>query len=79
MERDRTKLKQCEYCGALMSISLFGGVCKDCMERDKELFDRARSCMNFGERVLPEELAEKSGIELRHIQRWAEIGRFGMD
>jgi hypothetical protein len=79
MEKDTKKLQQCEYCGALMSTSLFGGVCKDCMEQDKQLFDKARGCLNFGEKILPEELAEKSGVDLRHIQRWAEIGRFGVD
>ena len=77
-EKER-KLKQCEYCGTLMSISLFGGVCNECMDTDKELYDKARSSLKFGEKVLPEELADKTGIEIKHIKRWMEIGRFGIE
>tara|TARA_B100001989_G_C24123568_1_gene262119 strand:- start:27 stop:266 length:240 start_codon:yes stop_codon:yes gene_type:complete len=78
MSTSKRKLQQCDFCGTLMSNSLHGGVCADCMEEDKELYDKARNFLKFGEKVLAEELAQKSGVDLKHIQRWISIGRLSI-
>ena len=53
------------------------GVCKDCWDKDDELYDKARSSMKFGEKFIPAVLAQKTGVDIAHIQRWASLGRFG--
>lgn len=53
------------------------GICPDCWEKDESLYNQARSALRFGEKVFPEELSAKTGIEIRHIQRWIRQGRFG--
>ncbi len=77
MQQNQKKLNQCEYCRALIGGSNPMGVCKDCTEVDEKLFDKARNHLGFGQQISPEELAEKSGVDLKHIERWAHVGRFG--
>ena len=71
------KLNQCGLCECLMAVTNTRGVCENCWSKDAELFDTARSAMKFGERFVPEALAEKTGVDIKHIQRWARLGRFG--
>lgn len=71
------RLTQCQLCGGLMSSPTSTNVCGDCWDKDEQLFNKARSAMRFGEKLLPEELSLKTGIDLKHIQRWASQGRFG--
>ena len=71
------KLKQCEICGCITSSSLRDGVCNECMEKDDELYTMAKNSMKFGEKMLPEELSNKTGIDYKHIMRWVRYGRFG--
>jgi len=71
------RLSQCAMCNALMSMPTSSGVCGDCWEKDEQLFQKAKSHIKFGERLLIEELSGKSGVDLKHIQRWIEQGRFG--
>jgi hypothetical protein len=72
-----SKLKQCEICGCITSFSLRDGVCNECMEKDDELYTMAKNSMKFGEKMLPEELSNKTGIDYKHIMRWVRYGRFG--
>lgn len=76
--RDR-KLAKCEVCGSLMPghLSSGSGVCQDCWDKDEEMFQKAKGAIKFGQRVLPEELSSKTGIDLKHINRWIAQGRFG--
>ena len=60
-----------------MAVSNTRGVCSDCFDKDDELFDKVRSVMKFGEKFMPEALSEKTGVDIKHIQRWARLGRFG--
>lgn len=71
------KLTQCGICNCLLPTSNNTGVCGDCWEKDDMLFDKVRSAMKFGEKFLPEVLADKTGVDIKHIQRWARQGRFG--
>jgi len=71
------KLNQCGLCNSLMAVSNTRGVCSDCWEKDDILFDKVRDVMKFGERFVPEVLAEKSGVDIKHLNRWYQIGRFG--
>jgi hypothetical protein len=71
------KLNQCGLCNVLIAANNMRGVCSDCWDKDDELFESVRSVMKFGEKFVPEVIAEKSGVELKHITRWARIGRFG--
>jgi len=64
-------------CGGLMSPPTSTGVCKDCWDKDEEMFNKARAAMRFGEKLLPEDLSAKTGIDMKHIQRWTSQGRFG--
>jgi hypothetical protein len=64
-------------CGALMGVPTASGVCSDCWDKDEEMYQRAKSVLKFGQRVFPEELSSKTGIDIKHIQRWIEQGRFG--
>lgn len=73
------KLGKCEYCGVIVNATVYGDVCPECTEEDKALFNQARAHLRFGEKVLPEDLANKSGVPLKHIERWVDIGRFGTD
>ncbi len=68
---------QCEICGCVTSLNLKNGVCFDCKEKDDELFTLAKNSMKFGEKMLLEELSNRSGIDCRHILRWVRYGRFG--
>lgn len=60
-----------------MATQTTTGVCADCWEKDEKLYNAAISTLKFGERVFPEELSAKSGIDIKHIQRWIRQGRFG--
>ncbi|MEY3369458.1 MAG: hypothetical protein RLZZ361_128 [Cyanobacteriota bacterium] len=71
------KLKQCDICGCITSSSLRNGVCNECMAKDDELYTLAKNSMKFGEKMLPEELSNKTGIDCKHILRWVRHGRFG--
>jgi len=71
------KLSQCGICNCLLPSNNTTGVCSDCWEKDDEMFDKVRSAMKFGEKFLPEVLSEKTGVEMKHLQRWARQGRFG--
>ena len=64
-------------CNALMAMPTSSGVCADCWDKDEELFQKAKGAMKLGQKFLPEQLAGKTNIELKHIQRWAKQGRFG--
>jgi hypothetical protein len=64
-------------CGGLINLPTSAGICKDCWDKDEELFNRARAAMRFGEKLLPEDLSAKTGIDMKHIQRWTNQGRFG--
>ncbi len=76
MLRDK-KLAKCELCGALISGQVSSAVCKDCWDKDEEMFQKVKSAIKFGQRVLPDELASKTGVDIKHINRWAQQGRFG--
>ena len=76
MLRDK-RLAKCEICGDLMAGGVTAGVCKECWDKDEEMFQKVKSAIKFGQKVLPDELAAKTGIELKHINRWAQNGRFG--
>jgi hypothetical protein len=52
-------------------------VCNECIEKDDELYTMAKNSMKFGEKMLPEELSHKTGIDYKHIMRWVRYGRFG--
>lgn len=71
------KLNQCELCNVLIPTNTSRGVCSDCWDKDDELFENVRNVMKFGEKFIPEVIAEKSGVDIKHINRWARIGRFG--
>ena len=71
------KLTQCGICNCLLPANNTSGVCNDCWEKDDAMFDKVRSVMKFGEKFLPEVLSEKTGVDMKHIQRWARQGRFG--
>lgn len=71
-----SKLIQCGICNCLLPSNNVSGVCSDCWEKDDELFDKVRSVMKFGEKFLPEVLSEKTGVDIKHIKRWARQGRF---
>lgn len=71
------KLNQCGLCSSLMATSNTRGVCSDCFDKDDELYDKVRNVMKFGERFAPEALSEKTGVDIKHINRWANQGRFG--
>ncbi len=75
MLRDK-KLAKCDLCGTLISGQV-ASVCKDCWDKDEEMFQKVKSAIKFGQRVLPDELASKTGVDLKHINRWAQQGRFG--
>jgi hypothetical protein len=47
------------------------------MDKDDEMYTKAKNCMKFGEKMLPEELSHKTGIDTKHILRWVKHGRFG--
>ncbi len=76
MLRDK-KLAKCELCGALISLQVGSAVCKDCWDKDEEMFQKVKAEIKFGQRVLPDELAAKTGIDVKHIARWSQQGRFG--
>ena len=71
------KLNQCGLCNCLLATTNIRGVCSDCWEKDDELFDKVRNAMKFGEKFAPDVLAEKTGVEMKHFQRWTRLGRFG--
>jgi hypothetical protein len=71
------KLSQCGICNCLLPVNNTTGVCKECWPKDDELFDKVRSVMKFGEKFLPEVLAEKTSVDIKHIRRWLNQGRFG--
>jgi hypothetical protein len=71
------RLSQCEMCGALMGMPTSSGVCSDCWDKDEDMYQKVKSNMKFGEKLLPEELSAKTGVDIKHIQRWAAQGRFG--
>jgi hypothetical protein len=71
------RLAKCEMCGTLMTGNVSTGVCQDCWDKDEEMFQKVKSAIKFGQRVLPDELATKTGVELKHINRWIQQGRFG--
>ncbi len=75
--RDNKRLSQCAMCGSLMSIPTASGVCSDCWDKDEEMYQKVKSTMKFGQKLLPEELASKTGVDIKHIQRWMVQGRFG--
>lgn len=79
MSENTKRLSQCDLCGAFINANIYGGVCNECTDKDKELYDQARTCLDFGERVLPEDLSAKSGVDIKHIKRWVRIGRLGSD
>lgn len=64
-------------CNKVMPTNTLTGVCKECFDEDEKLFNKARNSMNFGEKVTPTELADKTGIGIHHINRWISRGRFG--
>ncbi len=72
-----SKLKQCEICGNITSVTIREGVCNDCLDKDDELYNKAKNSMKFGQKMLPEELSQRTGIDYKHIQRWIRTGRFG--
>lgn len=74
---ERKKINQCALCNELMPASNIKGVCPDCWEKDDEMFDKVRNVMKFGERFIPEALAEKSGVDVKHLNRWYKLGRLG--
>lgn len=73
------KLMQCEFCKTLISSQMSLGVCDECRELDHALFNKTKGFLKFGEKILPEELSERAGVDLKHIQRWIHNGRFNLD
>lgn len=71
------RLSQCEMCGGLMGTPTSTGVCSDCWDKDEEMYQKVKSNMKFGQKLFPEELANKTGVDIKHIQRWINQGRFG--
>jgi hypothetical protein len=71
------KLNQCGLCNTFIAANNTRGVCPDCWDADDELFEKVRNVMKFGEKFIPEVIAEKTGVDIQHISRWARIGRFG--
>ncbi len=76
MLRDK-KLAKCDLCGSLISGGVGSSVCRDCWDKDEEMFQKVKSAIKFGQKVLPDELAAKTGIDVKHINRWVLNGRFG--
>ncbi len=76
-QQQQRKLTKCEMCGSLMSGFTSTGVCGDCWSKDEEMFQKVRAAMKFGQKVFPEELAGKTGVDIKHINRWMQQGRFG--
>lgn len=73
------RLKQCEFCGELMSDTTGSAnpVCQNCAEKDAEMFDRVKSKLQYGEKVSVHDIAQRTGVERKHIERWVRTGRLG--
>jgi hypothetical protein len=76
MLKDR-KLSLCPICNKLMAGSTPRGVCFDCFDEDERMFQLVKSCIQIGEKLGPVELSDKSGILLKHIKRWLDLGKLG--
>ncbi len=77
MVQQQRKLSKCEVCGTLMGGFSSTGVCADCWDKDEQMFQKVRGAMKFGQRLLPDELSTQTGVEIKHINRWMQQGRFG--
>lgn len=71
-----SRLKQCPMCGAIVATLTSYGVCVDCVDEDEKMFVKVKSSIKFGEQVLPDELAAKNDVDIKHINRWINSGRF---
>lgn len=52
-------------------------VCPKCIDKDAEMFERVKSRLKYGEKVAVNEIANRTGIDRKHIERWVRAGRLG--
>lgn len=69
------KLSKCGICNTMLADKPPSGVCSSCFDYDQELFDRVKKALRYGERITPEELANRTGVDAKHIKRWTSLGR----
>ena len=79
MSGQGSRLKQCDFCGDLMSdvSGSSNPVCSKCVDKDTELFERVKSRLKYGERVTVAQLVQRTGVQRSHIERWVKTGRLG--
>jgi Fe-S-cluster-containing dehydrogenase component len=75
MNSRSNRLKKCEMCEKLISSTEDHPVCMDCSDQDSELFEKTKNLLKYGEKISAAELAARSGIEKKHIERWVNTGR----
>ncbi len=63
-------------CKSIVAMLTSYGVCADCIDEDDKLFAKVKSSIGFGQKLLPDELAAKTGVDIKHINRWVNAGRF---
>ncbi len=73
------KLSKCDICNALLAEPPASGVCSACFDYDQELFDRVKKSLKYGERITAEDLAQRTGVDSKHIKRWTRLGRLSAD
>ena len=54
------------------------GVCTDCVEQDRQLFNDVKTSMSLGQIMTIEDLSEKSQVDAKHIRRWIRTGRLAL-
>ena len=73
-----TKAEQCPMCGEIVAQLTGFGVCSDCVDKDRELFDEVKSSMSLGQIMTIEDLSERSEVDAKHIRRWIKTGRLAL-
>ncbi len=76
-DKSKFNFLKCGLCGGLTSASACTyGVCPNCVSEDQRLYGIARDAMELNQNISLTDLRQKTGIDPKVIQRWADTGRF---